>query len=174
MYFRHKTSKTHRNPKPRHRNSGTSHRSSGIKQFPRTHRLGPQPRTEPRSFLRQPFHTLTGKATIKPRPRTTTPLFQRRDKLISRIPMLGIRSQYSTSLLSGNLLPYHRSLESDLKTIKHKLTTTPSHHSTCETRQKRRQTLFSLKIAGKGKKRSPGTGGTYRKTPDSNTTCRSN
>lgn len=43
--------------------------------------------------------------------------------------------------------------------------------SFCHKRKSRRQALFSLKIAGKGKRRSPGSGGTYNRTENSNYSC---
>lgn len=41
----------------------------------------------------------------------------------------------------------------------------------CQRRKSRKQALFSLKIAGKGKRRSPGNGGTYKRTETSNLSC---
>lgn len=43
--------------------------------------------------------------------------------------------------------------------------------SICHRRGARRRVLFTLKIAGKGLKKSPGKGGSYNRTPDSLVSC---
>lgn len=42
----------------------------------------------------------------------------------------------------------------------------------CARRARRREHLFRIQIAGRNRRRSPGRGGTYRRTLDSLTTCR--
>lgn len=46
-------------------------------------------------------------------------------------------------------------------------------HSICRRRSDRRRLLFQNNIAGTNLRKSPGSGGTYIRTPDSQTSCRS-
>lgn len=47
----------------------------------------------------------------------------------------------------------------------------PKHHIHCLKRKLRKTVLFSLGIAGKNLSKSPGSGGTYRRTEESNMRC---
>lgn len=42
----------------------------------------------------------------------------------------------------------------------------------CQKREDRRESLFALGVAGHGRRRSPGQGGSYRRTQDSNIVCK--
>lgn len=48
----------------------------------------------------------------------------------------------------------------------------PGTKSVCQRRSERRSQLFRMGIAGKNKRRSPGTNGTYRRNEESQLTCK--
>lgn len=48
----------------------------------------------------------------------------------------------------------------------------PGTTTICDRRGARRRALFVHQIAGRGRRKSPGAGGTYHRTPDSQASCR--
>ncbi|UOF77151.1 hypothetical protein [Microviridae sp.] len=48
----------------------------------------------------------------------------------------------------------------------------PAVNSVCQARSLRRRVLFGFQVAGRNKRLSPGRGGTYNRTVDSETSCR--
>lgn len=151
--------------------SGKSHRTGG-KPLLLTRRVPrPQTRTEPRSLLR-PFGlaSIRRPTTIKPR-YYATPRASWRDRSFekNRLPILGLRSQRINNPTGfGNLLPR---LSIDLGSAFDRVTGIPAKRSLCKIRHLRRIMLFKMGIAGKGKRKSPGTGGTYRRTEESTQHC---
>lgn len=81
-----------------------------------------------------------------------------------RLPLLGLRSQRERQLLEQR--PPEQFYYPKL------LSSIPGPKSMCERRHIRKGVLFSLRIAGKGLRRSPGKGGSYRRTVESSLSCR--
>ncbi len=81
-----------------------------------------------------------------------------------RLPIQGIRSQVKTGIIIRKRreeLPYGSPLREIAGT-----------KSICTQRGQRRRRLFSMAIAGKNRRRSPGRGGHYKRTEDSQLHCR--
>lgn len=83
----------------------------------------------------------------------------------NRLPLLGLRSQnvrtasrYDREALKIPLLDRHVGI--------------PATPSICQARHTRRRILFKKGVAGFGRKRSPGRDHTYKRTPDSETSCK--
>lgn len=95
-----------------------------------------------------------------------SPFYRRQDQTPwwkrARLPLLGLRNQ--TATFQGRLQSKGATGRSNLRKV-------PGTRTICETRSARRQILFRLGIAGKGRRNSPGSGGTYRRTPDSYYHC---
>lgn len=85
-----------------------------------------------------------------------------------RLPLIGLRSQVRTERMRQRVkdpLGTQRALKESLRERQ-------GTKSVCAQRSQRRQVLFSLKIAGKNRRRSPGKGGHYRRTDQSDMVCR--
>lgn len=105
-------------------------------------------------------------ATIKPR--RESPNEQGRVMvypIINRLPLLGLRSQQEImGFGTGHI-------RKDIRAVKRQVRDISTTHSICHQRSDRRSVLFMKKIAGIGRKRSPGSGGTYKRTEDSQASC---
>lgn len=84
----------------------------------------------------------------------------------SRFPIIGLRSVREDKWSGGQTDPGRI-----LREIKDSLTQIPGVRSVCQARGLRRRILFGSRVAGRNIRRSPGRGGTYRRTADSSTTC---
>lgn len=84
-----------------------------------------------------------------------------------RLPMLGLRSQVRTDRMRKvqRELPDRHILQDSLKDV-------PAEKSICVRRAERREQLFKMRVAGRGLRRSPGQGGHYRRTENSELSCR--
>jgi len=86
-----------------------------------------------------------------------------------RLPLLGLRSQDAAPVgrtyPRGELYPGRDALFNPLREV-------PGTKTICQRRSDRRRALFKLHVAGSRKRRSPGSGGSYRRTPDSYYHCR--
>lgn len=95
------------------------------------------------------------------------PLLERRYKVPAfRFPLIGLRSQRQLTEIGGQTDPGRI-----LREIKDSLQSIPGVRSVCQARSLRRRILFGSRVAGLNIRRSPGRGGTYRRTVDSNTSC---
>lgn len=80
----------------------------------------------------------------------------------NRFPLVGIRLQREWNATGDQIfrnmidVPYQ----------------VPAVKSVCHTRSLRRRVLFASRVAGPHMRRSPGRGGTYNRTVDSETTCK--
>lgn len=85
-----------------------------------------------------------------------------------RLPLFGLRSQRGRVSgrfqQRGDIYPGRRDLFDPLRKV-------PGTKTICQIRSERRQHLFKLGIAGRGKRRSPGQGGSYRRTAESYYHC---
>lgn len=86
-----------------------------------------------------------------------------------RLPILGLRSQRERVVMRADQMDHQRDLRSGLKD---RLKGVPGVRSVCQARGLRRRILFGFRIAGHKRRLSPGSGGTYRRTVDSETICR--
>lgn len=151
--------------------SGKRKRTGGKSQLLIQRMPRPQTRTEPRALLR-PFGLVSIRrpTTIKPRyaPAPAGP-WRDRSRNENRLPILGLRSQRLKNFTGfGSLLP---TLKIDLGNAFDHITGIPAKRRFCKIRKLRRTILFKIQIAGKGSKKSPGSGGTYRRTEESNQSC---
>lgn len=84
-----------------------------------------------------------------------------------RLPIIGLRSQREVRkerngrFKGFDATKHYQRREPSLK----------APREICRRRHERRSVLFSLKIAGFGRKRSPGAGGTYKRKPESLMRC---
>ena len=83
------------------------------------------------------------------------------------LPIFGLRS----SVTRPKTIPFKPEPSWDSLVQKNRTTDRIHRPSLCQTRSERRVALFQLRIAGKGLRRSPGRGGTYRRTDSSQVTC---
>lgn len=81
-----------------------------------------------------------------------------------RFPLLGIRAAYRANTLDVQTIP--RGIRFGVPDF------VPAVKSVCQSRATRRRILFGSRVAGPNKRLSPGRGGTYKRTVDSETSCR--
>lgn len=86
----------------------------------------------------------------------------------SRLPLIGLRSQH-TLLGNGGQTDPGNILRGIREGVLNKI---PAVRSVCQARHERRRVLFASRVAGPRLRRSPGSGGTYKRTVDSETSCR--
>ncbi len=84
-------------------------------------------------------------------------------KIKQKLPFLGLRSL--RVFKKGSYVP------SGVHKLKKSAKAIESVRKLCRNRKDRRKTLFIRGIAGKNKRRSPGAGGTYKRTPLSEVSC---
>lgn len=96
------------------------------------------------------------------------PVVVRRLLKANRLPLVGIRSQIDRigSSMVKNVLPQ------EINWLADQLKGVPAVRSVCQARHQRRRMLFKIGVAGTNKRLSPGRGGTYRRTVDSETSCK--
>lgn len=87
-------------------------------------------------------------------------------KLIPRLALLGLRSQAQKVAMRVPRLSYQ--VSDVLERLREPV---PGVKSVCQRRLDRRQVLFRLGVAGRGRRRSPGSGGHYRRSMESQVTC---
>lgn len=89
-------------------------------------------------------------------------------RMVSRLPIIGLRSQRK---LKGDrfVVSERPSFQDQLREF-YQISRDPADRLTCARRSVRRSVLFARDIAGR-RARSPGRGGTYRRTERSNYTC---
>lgn len=87
--------------------------------------------------------------------------------LVDRLPILGLRSQRQK--VAGRV---QRTEKYGVRSLEDPLREVPGTRTICQKRSERRALLFKMGIAGKGKRKSPGQGGTYKRNEESITTCR--
>lgn len=147
--------------------SRKSSREGEIHKSPRQRR--PLPIAgDTRSLLRPLSLSFLKRPPVKP-VNWTPPGVYGRARIEDRLPLLGLRSQ------RGNNYNLGRNPLEDLRSVMGALDSSqkqPIRGSICQRRGARRRVLFMNKIAGTGKKKSPGAGGSYRKNNDSQTSCR--
>lgn len=155
----------------RSRHPGNSQRKGGRQHYPRQRRPLPLARAESRSRLR-PYAPIVTMDASTFKSRREFPSSQARGYLrMKRLPLLGLRSQQVASEAIG-FDSMMKNIALDLREIKDPLLRKiPAKHSVCAERSKRRSVLFARRVAGKGFRRSPGHGGTYRRTIESDTSC---
>lgn len=97
---------------------------------------------------------------------------------VRKAPMITVFGQQQRRTPAQRRLPSHRDINftkafnlTDFSGLGHNLTRIPGTRTICSLRRYRRATLFALGIAGRGQRKSPGQGGTYRRTEDSQLTC---
>ncbi|AXH78103.1 MAG: hypothetical protein [Microviridae sp.] len=86
---------------------------------------------------------------------------------MNRLPLLRLsppRNFFGTFPIGDLFTPDRRVVRDQVRDI-----STP--HSICQRRSVRRSVLFMNQIAGKGRRKSPGQGGHYRKTDQSEMSC---
>lgn len=86
-----------------------------------------------------------------------------------RLPLGGLRSQRE---LGGRPWRAGAIVRAVLRQVQASLKEIPGERTVCQKRAERREELFKKGIAGRGRRRSPGQGGSYRRTRDSEVTCR--
>lgn len=153
------------------RKSGKSPRQGGKQHYPRRMRPLTLARTESRYRPRR-YALLRQNRTSTFKGRRYTPIIQARAMIRkNRLPLLGLRSQQAFNLSGVESLISN--LQIDLRETKDRLhRKIPAKHNVCSIRSERRSALFAIRKAGNGFRKSPGKGGSYRRTPDSETTCR--
>lgn len=83
------------------------------------------------------------------------------------LPIFGLRS----AAIRPKTIPFKAEPSWD-SLVRNDRSKVPTHQrSLCQTRSDRRVTLFRLRIAGKGLRKSPGAGGTYHRTETSQISC---
>lgn len=87
-------------------------------------------------------------------------------KLIPRLALLGLRSQAQKVVMRAP-----QSIISQVQDVFFREEGIPGTKSVCRKRMDRRQVLFRMGIAGRGRRRSPGSGGHYRRSERSQVTC---
>lgn len=97
---------------------------------------------------------------------TRRDLLPQRSWALRRLPILGLRSQ--RKLIGDPLVVSGNSLRNQVDEL-HSYYRVLSEPSVCRKRAVRQQVLFAKDVAGR--RRSPGRGGTYRRTERSNETC---
>lgn len=88
-----------------------------------------------------------------------------------RLPILGLQSQVkkvNKKILSDSL---GESLREQMHQVSDRLKKIMGVPNTCRNRSIKRSVLFSIKVAGPGRRRSPGAGGHYKRREESNQTC---
>lgn len=84
----------------------------------------------------------------------------------NRLPLVGLRSQRERVVLRSD-----QTIDRPLIHQWDVPANVPAVKSVCQARHLRRRLLFKIGIAGIGRRRSPGRGGTYRRNVDSETSC---
>lgn len=128
--------------------------------FPRM----PLPSVNPLELLERMSQNIG--ARVRPDHRVQRPVWFRAKP--ERLPLLGLRSQRQP--VEGRLQgrgEIYRGRDALFSPLR----TTRGTRSICQIRSERRQHLFKLGIAGKGRRFSPGQGGTYKRKADSYYSC---
>lgn len=104
------------------------------------------------------------------RPPDSQPNVQFRERLRKeRLPLLGLKSQReSKALIAWRVL---KQAKQAYRVLQDPLRRMPLTATLCKRRSERREYLFRIKVAGFGRRRSPGAGGSYRRTLDSSYSC---
>jgi len=90
------------------------------------------------------------------------------ERQLNRLPVIGLRSQ-RTKIVHRNV--NYEDLYSDVRSIAGPIKNPKGRPSLCHRRHMRKSVLFAMKVAGKGLRRSPGQGGSYRRTSESLVRC---
>lgn len=101
--------------------------------------------------------------------------------IILAAPRAKIKIKPSITLLRSLRTPIHSSISKKIGPTLKRGRTSPlldipqsnPKQNLCGRRSDRRRILFQNKIAGNNLRKSPGNGGTYNRTPESQTSCRS-
>lgn len=92
------------------------------------------------------------------------------EQLFRRLPILGLRSQ--RELLRGRYLSPNKEMYEGRNALFDPLQKMTGTRSICEKRAIRRKQLFMIGVAGRRSKRSPGSGGHYKRNVESQYSCR--
>lgn len=95
-------------------------------------------------------------------------LRDRWERRVWRLPLIGLRSQVRTERMRQRV----RDPLGTQKALKDQLRQRDGSKTVCERRAERREQLFKMGIAGKNVRKSPGQGGHYRRTDQSDMVCR--
>ncbi len=102
-------------------------------------------------------------------PRGIRPVaFQGFDKILGRVPLLGLRSQKDRAKIKK----YQERYRQQMRDLKYPLREIAGTRTICQQRAERREALFKTGVAGTGRRRSPGRDRTYMRTEESQVHCR--